>query len=60
MDIANRRFKTELFEPNRQSDLVQAVLAATPDVSASAIAVAADTVEQATEAAVDDDEVEQT
>ena len=60
VDIANRRFKTELFEPDRQNDLVQAILAATPDVSASAIAVAADTVEQATEAAVDDDEVEQT
>ena len=60
VDIANRRFKTELFEPNRQNDLVQAVLAATPDVSASAIAVAADTVEQATEAAVDEDEVGQT
>ena len=40
VDVAKRRFKAELFEPARQPELVQAILAVTPDVSASAAAVA--------------------
>src|SRR5207249_2109042 len=42
VNVAERSFRTELFDPNRQDELVQAVLAATPDVSASPIAVAAE------------------
>ena len=42
VDIAKRRFKAELFEPVRHPELVQAILAVTPDVGASAAAVAAD------------------
>ena len=45
VDVAKRRFRTELFEPARQPDLVQAILAVTPDVSASATAVAAEAAE---------------
>ena len=55
VDVADRRFKTELFTPKRQAELVQAILACTPDVNASAIAVAADVATQATEPDVDED-----
>ena len=47
VDVARRRIKAELFEPDRQPELVQAILAVTPDVSASAIAVAADAIASA-------------
>ena len=57
MDVAKRRFKAELFEPARQPELVQAILAVTPDVSASAAAVAAE-VAAAAEAADSEDEEE--
>ncbi len=56
VDVAKRRFKTELFEPARQPELVQAILAVTPDVSASATAVAA---EAAAEAEAADSEAEE-
>ena len=55
VDVAKRRFKAELFEPARQPELVQAILAVTPDVSASATAVAA---EAAAEAEAADSEEE--
>jgi 5-methylcytosine-specific restriction protein B len=42
VDMAGRRFKLELFAPNRQADLVQALLACTPEVASSPIAVAAE------------------
>ena len=42
VDVAKRRFKAELFEPARQPELVQAILAVTPDVGASATAVTAE------------------
>ena len=58
VDVAKRRFKAELFEPARQSELVQAILAVTPDVSASAAAVAAEAAAEA-EAADSDDEDEE-
>ncbi len=57
VDVAKRRFKAELFEPARQPELVQAILAVTPDVSASAAAVAAE-VAAAAEAADSEDEEE--
>lgn len=41
VDVGAHRFKTELFEPQRQPELVRAILAVTPDVSASATAVEA-------------------
>ena len=56
VDVAKRRFKAELFEPARQPELVQAILAVTPDVSASATAVAA--AEAAAEAEAADSEEE--
>jgi 5-methylcytosine-specific restriction protein B len=55
VDVAKRRFKTELFESNRQLELVQAVLAFTPDVSASTMAVAADIAAEAEEAEREDE-----
>ena len=55
VDVAKRRFKAELFEPARQPELVQAILAVTPDVSASATAVAAEAA-AAAEAADSEDE----
>ena len=58
VDVAKRRFKAELFEPAGQSELVQAILAVTPDVSASAAAVAAEAAAEA-EAADSDDEDEE-
>jgi 5-methylcytosine-specific restriction protein B len=58
VDLADRRFKIELFEPHRRETLVQAILAATPEVSASAIAVAADKAEQASEPSDQDDDDE--
>ncbi len=42
VDTARGRFRSELFEPGREEDLVQAVLAIAPDVSASFIAVEAE------------------
>lgn len=42
VDGANGRFRSELFNLGREDDLLQAILAIAPDVSASAIAVAAD------------------
>lgn len=42
VDIAKHRFKDELFEPEQQSELVRAILAVTPDVSASGLAVEAE------------------
>jgi 5-methylcytosine-specific restriction protein B len=42
VDIDRGRFRSELFEPGREDDLVQAVLAIAPDVSASFIAVEAE------------------
>ena len=57
VDVAKRRFKAELFEPARQPELVQAILAVTPDVSASATAVAAEAAAEA-EAADSEDEEE--
>ena len=42
VDVTKRRFRTELFESARRPELVQAILAVTPDVSASTPAVAAD------------------
>ena len=50
VDGVTRRFKTELFEPNRHLELIQAVLAFTPDVSASSMAVAADAEAEQSEA----------
>ena len=58
VDIVKQRFKAELFDPGRQPDLVQAILAVTPDVSASATAVAADAAADA-DAADSDDEGEE-
>jgi 5-methylcytosine-specific restriction protein B len=55
VDVAKRRFKAELFEPGRRLELVQAVLAVTPDVSASATAVAADATGGSDTAELDDD-----
>lgn len=55
VDVAKRRFKAELFEPRRQLELVQAVLAFSPDVSASATAVAADAAAEADSAAAEVD-----
>jgi 5-methylcytosine-specific restriction enzyme B len=46
VDVAAHRFRSELFDPNRQDALVEAILAATPDVTTSAIAVAADVADQ--------------
>jgi len=42
VDVGERRFRMDLFAPGRQDDLVQAILAAAPDVSASSIAIAAE------------------
>ena len=56
VDVAKRRFKAELFEPERQSELVQAILAVTPDVSASATAVAAEAAAEAEAADIEDEE----
>jgi 5-methylcytosine-specific restriction protein B len=42
VDTDRGRFRSELFEPGREEDLVQAVLAIAPDVSASFIAVEAE------------------
>ena len=42
VDADRGRFRSELFEPGREEDLVQAVLAIAPDVSASFIAVEAE------------------
>ncbi len=42
VDIGKHCFKAELFQPERQGDLVQAILAVTPEVSASAASVEAD------------------
>ena len=47
VDGVTRRFKAELFEPDRHLELIQAVLAFTPDVSASSMAVAADAAAEA-------------
>ena len=55
VDVVKRRFKAELFEPARQPDLVQAILAVTPDVSASATAVAAEAAAEADAADSEDD-----
>ena len=55
VDIVKQRFKAELFDPGRQPDLVQAILAVTPDVSASATAVAADAAADADAADIDDE-----
>ncbi len=55
VDVARRRFKSELFESNRQLELVQAVLAFTPDVSTSTMAVAADVAEGADELESEDE-----
>lgn len=55
VDIGNHRFKAELFEPERQPELVQAILAVTPDVSASEAAVEADAAAKA-DAAESEDE----
>ena len=54
VDVAERRFRQELFAINRQDELVQAILAATPDVSASAIAVAVDAATQTADEPEDD------
>jgi 5-methylcytosine-specific restriction protein B len=53
VDSTSGRFRSELFDHGRDDDLVQAVLAIAPDVSASSIAVAAET--QTGPDAVDDD-----
>ncbi len=58
VDMANRRFKTELFEPHRRDDLVRAILAVAPDVSTSAIAVAADAGESAPDTDSDEDQAD--
>jgi 5-methylcytosine-specific restriction protein B len=42
VDVSAQRFRSELFEPNRQDDLIQAIRASAPDISTSPIAVAAD------------------
>ena len=55
VDVAKRRFKTELFEPDRQRELVQAVLAFTPDTSASATTVAADAAAETAVSEADED-----
>ena len=57
VDIGKHRFKAQLFEPGRQSELVRAILAVTPDVSASAAAVEAEASSEA-DAAEGDDEGE--
>ncbi len=56
VDGATRRFRTELFEANRHAELIQAVLAFTPDVSASSMAVAADAAAAAEESEADDED----
>ena len=56
VDIANHRFKTELFEPEQQPELVRAILAVTPDVSASGPAVEAEAAAEAEAADSEDDE----
>ena len=53
VDIGKHRFKSELFEPGRKTELVRAILAVTPEVSASVVAVEA---EAAAEAAESEDE----
>jgi 5-methylcytosine-specific restriction enzyme B len=55
VDAAKFRFRTELFEPHRQAELIQAVLAFAPEVSASPTAVAADV---ATASAEEEEEAE--
>jgi 5-methylcytosine-specific restriction protein B len=42
VDVNEKRFRTELLAPDRQDDLVQALLAPDPTIGASAIAIAAD------------------
>lgn len=42
VDTARGRFRYELFDPAREEDMIQAILAIAPEVSASAIAVAAE------------------
>ena len=60
VDAGRHRFKAELFEPLRQPELVRAILAATPDVSASVAAVEADAAKEAdTSESEDEGEVEE-
>jgi 5-methylcytosine-specific restriction enzyme B len=56
VDAARFRFKAELFESHRQAELLQAVLALAPDVSASPMAVAADVETERADADADADE----
>ena len=55
VDVGKHRFKAELFEPERQADLVRAILAVTPDVSASATAVDAEIAAEADATEVEED-----
>ena len=55
VDVGRHRFKADLFEPGRKADLVQAILAVTPDVSASIAAVEADAAREAAAAQSDDE-----
>jgi hypothetical protein len=54
VDAADRRFRSELFAPNRTAELVQAVLACTPDVNSSPIAVAAEALPDSDESGEDE------
>ena len=55
VDVSKHRFKAELFEPERQPELVRAILAVTPDVSASAVAVEAEAAAEAAAAESEDE-----
>ena len=55
VDVGRHRFKAELFEPGREPDLVRAIVAVTPDVSASVAAVEADAAKEAATAEGEDE-----
>jgi 5-methylcytosine-specific restriction protein B len=60
VDTDRGRFRSELFEPGREEDLVQAVLAIAPDVSASFIAVEAEAQEAPDGDAEEQEETDET
>jgi 5-methylcytosine-specific restriction enzyme B len=58
VDSTHGRFRAELFTPGREDALVQAILGVAPEISASAIAVAADAGDQPTEGPPEDEDTD--
>ena len=59
VNVADRCFRAELFDPNRQDALVQAILAATPDIITSPLAVAAEAAEATADLTATDEEADE-